>query len=122
MEQFIQSNSIWIVPIVSIVLTIVIKIAAKNESETLGFVDYLDFGFDLSISAMTVILINAHSQVAVWLLLLFFLLIMIASVLVNRIGWNKHQHQINLKGIIIPDVVGVFLLVIATLYEGGIIK
>ena len=45
MGEFMQNNTIWITPVISIVLTIVIKISAKPEFLTLGFIDYLDFGF-----------------------------------------------------------------------------
>ena len=56
MGEFIQSNTLWITPIVSIILTIVIKISAKPEFLTLGFIDYLDFGFDLAISSIIVLI------------------------------------------------------------------
>ena len=52
MGEFIQNNTLWMSPIVSIILTIVIKISAKPEFLTLGFIDYLDFGFDLAISSI----------------------------------------------------------------------
>ena len=56
MGEFIQNNTLWLSPIVSIILTIVIKISAKPEFLTLGFIDYLDFGFDLAISSIIVLL------------------------------------------------------------------
>lgn len=122
MGEFIQNNIIWITPIVSIILTIIIKISAKPEFLTLGYIDYLDFGFDLSISSVIVLLSGAKDNLGLWLLLSAFILIMIVSILVNRLGWDKSTKQQKLIGVIIPDIVGIFLLVISSLYIGGVIK
>ena len=123
MEQFIQQNEIWVIPITTIVLTIVIKISAKNESVNLGMADWFDFGFDLSISSMVLLLTNVDiSNTALWMLLLFFLLIMITTIIVNRVGWNKREKKLNLAGIVLPDIMGIILLVVSTLYVGGVIN
>lgn len=47
---------------------------------------------------------------------------MIITIIVNRIGWNTREKRINLAGAIIPDIIGIFLLVVAILYVGGTIK
>ena len=47
---------------------------------------------------------------------------MITSILVNRLGWDKGTKQQKFIGVIIPDIVGIFLLVIASLYVGGVIR
>lgn len=122
MGEFIQNNTLWLSPIVSIILTIVIKISAKPEFLTLGFIDYLDFGFDLAISSIIVLLAGTKDDTGLWLLLFAFILIMITSILVNRLGWDKSTKQQKLIGVIIPDVVGIFLLIIASLYVGGVIR
>ena len=122
MGEFMQNNTIWITPVISIVLTIVIKISAKPEFLTLGFIDYLDFGFDLSISSIIVLLAGIKDDTGIWLLLFSFILIMITSILVNRLGWDKSTKQERLIGVIIPDVVGIYLLIKASLYVGGVIK
>ncbi len=122
MGSFIQNNSVWLVPCVSIILTILIKIASKPESLSLKMVDIFDFGFDLSISAMIVILTGVTNTLGVWLLFAFFVLVIIASILVSRLGWNKETQMLNWLGVLIPDGVGIFILVIATLYIGGVIK
>lgn len=119
---FIQNNTVWMTPIISIILTIIIKISAKPEFMTLGLTDYLDFGFDLLISAIIVLLSGTKDDTGIWLLLFVFMLILITSVLVNRIGWDKYTKQQKFIGIIIPDIVGSFSLVMASLYVGGIIK
>lgn len=122
MGEFIQNNTLRLSPIVSIILTIVIKISAKPEFLTLGFIDYLDFGFDLAISSIIVLLAGTKDDTGLWLLLFAFILIMITSILVNRLGWDKSTKQQKLIGVIIPDVVGIFLLIIASLYVGGVIR
>ena len=122
MGTFIHNNLIWLVPIISIVLTVVIKISAKPEFMTLGYIDYLDFGFDLSITSMVVLLTGIKDEVGIWLLLLSFLLIMVTSIIVNRAGWNKETKQQKLVCVLFPDFIGVLLLVVATLYMGGVIQ
>lgn len=122
MGEFMQNNTLWITPIISIILTIIIKIAAKPEFLTLGYIDYLDFGFDLSISSIIVIVTGIRDNTGIWLLLFAFMLIMITAILVNRLGWDKSTKQEKPVGVIIPDIVGVFLLVIASLYMGGVLK
>lgn len=122
MGIFIQNNIVWLVPIVSIILTIVVKISAKPEFLTLGFIDYLDFGFDLSITSMVMLLTCIKNDAGLWLLLISILLVMITSIIVNRLGWNKETKQQKFLGVFIPDVVGILLLVISTLYIGGVIK
>ena len=122
MGAFIQNNIVWLVPIISIILTIVVKISAKPEFVTLGFIDYLDFGFDLSITSMVMLLTGIKDDAGLWLLLLSFLLVMITSILVNRLGWSKDTRQQKFIGVLIPDVVGIILLVISTMYMGGAIK
>lgn len=122
MGTFIQNNIVWLVPIISIILTIVVKISAKPEFLTLGFIDYLDFGFDLSITSMIMLLTGIKDDAGIWLLLISFLLVMITSILVNRLGWNRETKQQKFLGVILPDIVGIVLLVISTLYMGGVIK
>lgn len=117
-----------VVPTCSILLTIIIKISSKPNFITLGFIDYLDFGFDLSISSIIVLLtsINGNSQLnntaGLWLLFFFFILMLITSIIVNRSGWNNETKQQNLLGVILPDIIGGFLLVLSTLYVGGFIQ
>ena len=124
MSVFIQNNIVWLVPVASILLTVVIKIAAKPEFMTLGFTDYLDFGFDLSITSMIVLLtgIKGENDAGIWLLFLSFLLIVITSNIVTRVGWEKDTKEQKLIGVLLPDIIGIILLIVATLYMGGIIK
>lgn len=120
---FLEQNQIWLVPIITILLTVIIKMSARNQSVDFRGIDFLDFGFDLSISAIVVLLTNVRdSNLTAWFMLLFFVVIMIITIIVNRIGWNTREKRINLAGAIIPDIIGIFLLVVAILYVGGTIK
>ena len=123
MEHFLEQNQIWLVPMITILLTVIIKMSARNQSVDFRGIDFLDFGFDLSISAIVVLLTNVRdSNLTAWFMLLFFVVIMIITIIVNRIGWNTREKRINLAGAIIPDIIGIFLLVVAILYVGGTIK
>ena len=123
MEHFLEQNQIWLVPIITILLTVIIKMSARNQSVDFRGIDFLDFGFDLSISAIVVLLTDVRdSNLTAWFMLLFFVVIMIITIIVNRIGWNTREKRINLAGAIIPDIIGIFLLVVAILYVGGTIK
>ena len=123
MEHFLEQNQIWLVPIITILLTVIIKMSARNQSVDFRGIDFLYFGFDLSISAIVVLLTNVRdSNLTAWFMLLFFVVIMIITIIVNRIGWNTREKRINLAGAIIPDIIGIFLLVVAILYVGGTIK
>ncbi|MFQ9358155.1 MAG: hypothetical protein ACLR2D_02280 [Anaerobutyricum hallii] len=123
MEHFLEQNQIWLVPIITILLTVIIKMSARNQSVDFRGIDFLDFGFDLSISAIVVLLTNVRdSNLTAWFMLLFFVVIMIITIIVNRIGWNTREKRINLARAIIPDIIGIFLLVVAILYVGGTIK
>lgn len=62
MEHFLEQNQIWLVPIITILLTVIIKMSARNQSVDFRGIDFLDFGFDLSISAIVVLLTNVRDS------------------------------------------------------------
>lgn len=139
MITLIRDNTIWLIPIISIIITMMVKIASKPTSIKLNYRDFLDFGFDLSITSLILFLsaiafetpaktdaIEENSRIATGAVLLFisFVLIMIISVVVGRNGWKTGENEINepnIWGVVIPDLLGVVLLVLATLYSGGVI-
>lgn len=121
MGEFIKSHNIWITPAITIVLTIVMKIAAKPDSITITYKDWLDFGFDISISAIICLIAAVKNDTGVWLIVLSFFLMILITVIVNRTGWDRTQREKKLIGIIIPDIMGVFILAIVMLYNGGVI-
>jgi len=122
MISFIHNNIIWLTPVVTVILTGLIKISAKPEFVTLGYIDYIDFGFDMCIASMIILLTGNRDELGVWLLLFLFILVMITAIIVSRVGWNRETKLIRLVGVILPDIVGTFLLVFVTLYIGGRIQ
>lgn len=123
-ENYIQNHIIVIVPLVGIFITLIIKILSKPTSVPLTYRDSLDFGFDLSISSMVMVLSYAHKDgLGIWLLLLMMIIVIIVAILVSRIGWDKINNRPKLfLGVVVPDIIGLGLLIIATLYAGGTIK
>lgn len=140
MGNFIGDNSTWIAVLTAIVLTMIIKISSKPEYISLNKKDFLDFGFDLSISSIILVLteigkktgqassgtgqapstVTQPSIIAgIWILMISFVFLMSVSIFVNRMGWDKKNKEPNLWGIIFPDILGIVLLIVATLYVGG---
>ena len=119
MDSFIQNNSIWLVPIVSIVLTVIIKVSSKDIYMQVKVADVFDFGFDLSTSSIIVLLVGVKESTGAWLLFGFFLITMVVTTIVNRSGWNTKIQCKNLLGIILPDIMGITFLILTILYIGG---
>ena len=120
MIDFIQNNLWWITPIVCIVLSILIKISAKPSQMSLGFMDFIDFGFELSISSVVALLVEIKSNMGAWLLFFSFFLIILTSVIVSRVGWDKDTKKPHIGGVLLSDAVGIFLLIIIGLYIRGV--
>jgi len=110
---------IWVVPVISIILSILIKITAKNSEITLDFIDFLDFGFALAVTSMTMILTNLRSDTGSWLLFIFFILVISTAAIVNRLCWDKTKKRVKILGVVIPDIVGITMLVVSIIYIGG---
>ncbi|MCL2563636.1 MAG: hypothetical protein FWE08_06335 [Oscillospiraceae bacterium] len=119
MGQFIIENLIWVVPVLSIFLSILIKTTAKNSLIPLTIIDFLDFGFGLAITSITIILTNLHNDAGIWLLVFYFMGIFATANIVHRRYWNKDKQSLKLIGVIVPDILGVILLVVAIIYVGG---
>lgn len=121
MGQFIQQNVIWIAPTLSVVLTIIIKIVAKHSEISLSLVDFLDFGFALAVTSIIMILTNFSNDTGPWLIAIFFILVFSIAIIVNRLCWDKENKRVRIIGVIIPDIMGIAMLVISVMYiEGGI--
>lgn len=122
MSQFIHNNLIWITPLVSIVLNSVVKIASKPIYIRLSYIDFLDFGFGLSISGILCLITDVKDDVGIWLLLSAFILLFVTTVVVHRIGWDSETRKQKILGVVIPDVIGIMLMILAVLYIGGDIR
>ncbi len=135
MGVFITNNITLIVIATAIVLTMIIKISSKPEYISLTPKDFLDFGFDLSISSIILVLTEIGKRVeqaslssstekasiitGVWIILIGFVLLMMISIFINRKGWDKAKKEPNLWGILLPDLLGLGYLVAATMFVGG---
>ena len=117
--EWIQQNLIWVVPVLSILLTSVIKISGKPDTVTLGYIDFLDFGYDLSIAAITLLLTDTKDVLGVFIIVVSFLIVMLTTIVTRRIGWKTDLNQPTLWSVLLSDVVGISLLVVATLYVRG---
>lgn len=118
METFIQANSVWLVPLVNVLLTIVIKVSAKSDKKPLKKFDLLDFGFDMTITSMILILTNTKNSVGVVLFVIIFTAVVVVTNIVRRIGVGSDNTP-NWIGLIIADLLGIISLRVATLFIGG---
>lgn len=118
----LQQNLVWIIPVLSILLTFAIRTSAKPDTVTLGYIDYLDFGYDLSIAAITLLLTEAKDIVGGFIIVVSFLVVILVTIINRRTGWQTELNQPALWSILLSDFVGIVLLVAAILYSRGEIK
>ena len=127
---FFKDNISWISVLFAIALSMLAKLSSKPGSIPVTPSDLADFGYDLAMSAIILVLtsigngsINAEPLASLLVILLFFTLIMIVSIVVTRIGWSKEnnedQEAPNALAIILPDILGIVLLSIAVWFIGG---
>ena len=67
-NAFFENNVIWLTPVFSILLTIVLKLSMKSDLLTRYLFDIFDFGIDLSVSSLMV-LSTAKQQGNFWIIL-----------------------------------------------------
>ena len=121
MGAFIQANLTWLIPLVTIILTVLIKISAKSDKSRLSKEDWSDFGFDMTITSMIMVLSNTKDIVGIVLFVVILAIVIAVTNIVRRVGVGN-DNKPNWIGIIVPDLVGVASLVIATLFIGGYIS
>lgn len=119
--SFINSNNEWLVPLITIFFTICIKISAKPDKSKLKKEDWSDFGFDMSIISMIIIISHTKNNVGFYLCAFILATVIIITNIVRRIGIGEDL-TLNWWGIILPDLVGIVALIIAVLFAGGYIK
>ena len=129
----------FLLPIASIFLTLLIKVMSRRDGNTKLSRNDLAVGFNLMIAAC-VVLLNvlfkawdqqaetiapqgpyANTEVVISSLLLcgYFVLAIFTSLIVRLYGWEKEEPtSLNiLFGIIIPDIVGVAMLIFAANFQ-----
>ncbi|MHB9023613.1 MAG: hypothetical protein ACYC7E_05480 [Armatimonadota bacterium] len=126
------------VPLLTVMLGIYLKFVTRNDHHTPLVKEDLAFGLDVAVIALLLFITSsvniAHTATTTvdatirlkleeklmavpWLLLGFVLGIWAVSTLVRKLGWND-ESELNLLGIIAPDVFGVTLLVLVVNWIG----
>lgn len=118
--DFINHNILWFVPIITIFLGIIFRIFECYE-DNIDFYKIFDFGLDLIISAIILLVTNYKSEVSIWLILFFFIICMIVLI-IRRRNFDAHTKHINFIGIITSLFVGLFMLSIALMHIQGFIN
>lgn len=121
LEKIIEENMVWIIPILTIILSFLALIAATPDNEHLGTKDYLCVGINLSISAITILITNYQSYTAVWLIIIDFVVIWIVSIIIRKFFWNRSL-MFDIIGCMIFFVIGCILCWIAIEYFYGNIQ
>lgn len=119
MEVFIQKNTVWLVPLLGIGFTIILKAITKPTQVALELTDLFDFGFDLTVASLVLYLTSIKNNTGVWLFCVSIMAALIVAIIVGRHGWNPQTNSLSTLGILLPDILGIAILVIVTLYVGG---
>jgi hypothetical protein len=126
------------IPLISVFLTIAIKVVSRKDTFMEATKDDFAIGFDLAVTAL-ILLVSYASKIAVdvhantstnieaykkklefvpWLLFFFTLGLWALSTLVRRFGWEQGANK-TLKtswGVVIPDIIGMSALLFIVNY------
>lgn len=119
MVDFIEEHKLWLTPITSVILMIIIKIERRPSNSPLAMSDWLDFGYDLMVSSLLVIICGVKDMIGGILIAVGFAAILLISPVIHRIGWDTKKNEPNLLGMVVPDIIGVIFVVGSVLYIGG---
>ena len=121
MEDFLHNNSFWLGPIIGIICTLVLKIANKPSHVELHNTDYLDFGIDLVVAAIIMLVAVDKGATRFYLVIIYVILSMALACATSRIGWGKTGER-KLLFLILCDILGITAVVVSALYIGGAIQ
>jgi hypothetical protein len=129
----------FLLPIVSILLTLIFKVASRRDGHTRVTRNDLAVGFNLIIAGCVVLLnilfravdiqdatknvVSSYDQkpvVDIALLLASYVIIAaVLSLIVRLYGWQRREPSSlnSLLGIVIPDLIGAYMLVYAANYQ-----
>lgn len=110
--ELIDKNILWIVPIVTIILSFIVIIISTPDDEHLNLKDLLSIGINLCISAITILLTNYKSATTAWLILFFFIATLIVSILTRKFMWGKTTF-FKISANILFIIIGIILTYIA---------
>lgn len=111
LEKIIEENMVWIIPILTIILSFLALIAATPDNEHLETKDYLCVGINLSISAITILITNYQSYTAVWLIIIDFVVIWIVSIIIRKFFWNRS---------LMFDIIGCMIFLLSDVFYAGL--
>lgn len=124
-----------ILPLLTTLLTIILKIASKNDSLLLFKREDFAVGIDLSATSLLILMskcaivagilnqnnvdrdvVSNGSELLLEMIIIFigmFIGLFALTIIVRRIGWHKEQQRLKIFwGIILPDIIGVIYLII----------
>lgn len=118
--NFINANILWVVPVISIVLTLLITVVSTPDEERLTLKDLLSVGINLCVSALTVLVTNYKSSTTAWLILLSSVAILFVATLTRKYMW-KFSTSFKVLASVIMILLGITLFVVDGFHFTGII-
>lgn len=118
--KLLENNILWIIPIVTIILTFIVIIMSTPDDEHLNLKDLLSVGINLCISAITILLTNYKSATTAWLILFFFIATLTTAILTRKFMWSKTTF-FKIAATILFIIIGLLLTFVALEHSIGII-
>lgn len=118
--ELISKYILWIVPIISIMLTLMVIIISTPDNELLNLKDLLSIGVNLCVSAITILITNYKSSTTAWLILFSFIVVLFTAILIRKFMWKSTMLKIISS--IILFIIGFTLSYIAVQHAIGNIQ
>lgn len=140
MDTLLSNINYWLVPLVTVVLTIFVRGVSRNDRH--GIFKKEDFAIGMDLSLVSIVLVVGYTariaalrqdssirevrlewfserlSMSPWVILILVIGLWATSTLIRNRGWDA-QHTRNLKfGIVIPNVIGFAFLLIAVYWLG----
>ncbi len=127
-EWYLNQYFVYLViPVISVITVSFFKYGTRKDEDEFDIRDYADFYFDLSMTALTLLMTNLpvkfyevfNSQNVDELkrlapyplyLFVFFICMYVISVVVRKHGWDENNKLRPIIGILIPDIISLVLL------------
>ena len=125
----------FVVPLITVFLTVFVKIVSRNDQYYTFKKEDLAIGMDISVTALIIFITSAVNYAAQantktnelinsklvdlpWLILAFVCIIWFVSTIIRKFGWHNKDELNILWGIIIPDFIGIMLLLFVVNWIG----
>ena len=117
------------VPLITVGVSIFVKYVTRNDKHSGFKKEDAAVGLDLAITALLILITNS-SQIAInlptnppdqlalklsevpWIIILIVFLIWAISTIVRKFGWEDDNKLRMLRGVILPNIVGIFILLL----------